>query len=125
MQHSKKLMYWSIFQALITLLFISYMYNSIAIIGLPNVFIYGVFIFLTVYSYTELMDTSKISVFWESIRFAFWIGLIFYFGDWFGMNQLFPFANYVILSYLVLSLLVTIYFVNSIFEKETLLVAQS
>jgi hypothetical protein len=26
--------------------------------------------------------------------FIFGIGLIFYFGDWFGMNQLFPFASY-------------------------------
>ena len=124
-QHSKKLMYWSLFQAIITLLLISYLYNSIAIIGLPNVFIYGAFIFLTVYSYTELMDTRKISVFWESIRFAFGIGLVFYFGDWFGMNQLFPFASYVIVSYLFLSLLVTIYFVSSNFEKETMIVAQS
>ncbi|RKS93785.1 fatty acid hydroxylase family protein [Flavobacterium limicola] len=124
-QYSKKLMYWSLFQAIITLLLISYMYNSIAIIGLPNVFIYGAFIFLTVYSYTELMDTRKISVFWESIRFAFGIGLILYFGDWFGMDQLFPFASYVVAGYLILSLIVTIYFVNSNFEKETMIVAQS
>nr|WP_315232164.1 sterol desaturase family protein [uncultured Flavobacterium sp.] len=124
-QHSKKLMYWSLFQAIITLLLISYLYNSIALIGLPNVFIYGAFIFLTVYSYTELMDTRKSSIFWESMRFAFGIGLIFYFGDWFGMNQLFPFASYVMLSYLILSLIVTIYFVSSNFEKETMIVAQS
>lgn len=125
LQHSKKLMYWSLSQAIITLLLISYMYNSIAIIGLPNVFIYGAFIFLTVYSYTELMDTRKISVFWESIRFVFGIGLIFYFGDWFGMDQLFPFASYIIGGYLLLSLAVTVYFVSINFEKETMIVAQS
>jgi hypothetical protein len=124
-QHSKKLMYWSLFQAIITLLLISYLYNSIALIGLPNVFIYGAFIFLTIYSYTELMDTRKSSIFWESIRFAFGIGLIFYFGDWFGMNQLFPFASYIIGGYLLLSLAVTVYFVSINFEKETMIVAQS
>ena len=124
-QHSKKLMYWSIFQAITTLILISYLYNSIAIIGLPNVFIYGAFIFLTVYSYTELMDTRKISMLWESIRFVVGIGLIFYFGDWFGMNQLFPFASYIIAAYLLLSLLVTLYFVRINFEKETLIVLQS
>ena len=118
-------MYWSLFQAIITLLLISYLYNSIALIGLPNVFIYGAFIFLTVYSYTELMDTRKIAVFWESMRFVFGIGLIFYLSDWFGMNQLVPFASYVMVSYLVLSLIVTIYFVISNFEKETMIVAQS
>ncbi|SHG18035.1 Fatty acid hydroxylase superfamily protein [Flavobacterium segetis] len=123
--YCNKLMYWSIFQALITLLMISYMYNSIAIIGLPNVFIYGAFIFLTVYSYTELMDTRKISILWESLRFTFGIGLILYFGDWFGMNQLFPYATYIISGYLFLSLLVTIYFTGTKFQKEQSLALQS
>lgn len=122
-QHSNKLMYWSLFQAIVTLLLISYLYNSIVLIGLPNVFIYGAFIFLTVYSYTELMDTRKISVFWESTRFVFGIGLLLYFGDWFGMNQFFSFASIIIASYLILSLVVTIYFVSTNFEKETLIVA--
>jgi hypothetical protein len=117
-QHSKKLMFWSMIQAVITLLFISYLYNSIAIIGLPNVFVYGAFIFVTVYSYTELMDTRKISLFWEILRFALGITIIAYFGDWFSMNQLFPYANYIIIGYLTLSLIATAYFVSVNFEKE-------
>ncbi|MFV5693460.1 sterol desaturase family protein [Flavobacterium sp. LT1R49] len=122
-KHSKKLMLWSMIQAIITLLFISYLYNSIAIIGLPNVFIYGAFIFVTVYSYTELMDARKISIFWEILRFAFGIAIIAYFGDWFSMNQLYPYANYIIIGYLTLSLIATVYFVSVNFEKETVEVA--
>jgi sterol desaturase/sphingolipid hydroxylase (fatty acid hydroxylase superfamily) len=117
-QHSQKIMYWAMFQSLITLLFISYLYNSIAQIGLPNVFIFGTFVFISVYSYTELMDTRKFSVFWEGIRFLFGIGIIAYFGDWFGMNLLFPYANVIIITYLILSLAVSIYFVSINFEKE-------
>ncbi|MFV7234811.1 sterol desaturase family protein [Flavobacterium sp. ZB4R12] len=122
-QHSKKLMIWSMVQAIITLLFISYLYNSIAIIGLPNVFIYGAFIFVTVYSYTELMDARKISILWEILRFAFGIAIIAYLGDWFSMNQLFPLANYIIIGYLTLSLIATIYFVSVNFEKEKVALA--
>lgn len=122
-EHSKKLMYWAITQTMITLLLITYLYNSIAKIGLPNVFVYGAFVFATIYSYTELMDTRKFSLFWESIRFVFGIGIISYYGDWFGLNTLFPFANYIIISYLTLSLLVTIYFVSVNFEKEKLTLA--
>lgn len=122
-EHSKKLMYWAITQTMITLLLITYMYDSIAKIGLPNVFVYGAFVFATIYSYTELMDTRKFSLFWESIRFVFGIGIISYYGDWFGLNTLFPFANYIIISYLTLSLLVTIYFVSVNFEKEKLTLA--
>lgn len=116
--HSKKLMIWSVTQSVVTLLLISYLYNSIAIIGLPNVFVYGAFIFVTVYSYTELMDTKKTSVFWEILRFTFGISIIAYFGDWFSMNQIFPYANYIIIGYLTLSLIATIYFVCVNFEKE-------
>ncbi|UQD56796.1 sterol desaturase family protein [Flavobacterium sp. K5-23] len=122
-QHSQKLMYWSMFQAVITLLFISYLYNSIAFIGLPNVFVFGAFVFISVYSYTELMDTRKVSVLWEGIRFLFGIGIIAYFGDWFGMNQLFPYSNTIIITYLVLSLGVSVYLVSVNFEKEKAIIA--
>jgi alkylglycerol monooxygenase len=124
-QYSKKLVYWAIAQASITLLLITYLFSSIAKIGLPNLFVYGAFIFVTIYSYTELMDTRKFSAFWESLRFLFGIGIIFYFGDWFGLNQLFPFANYMVIGYLFFSLVVTIYFVSVNFEKDKLVLAQS
>lgn len=119
-QHSDKLMYWAITQTLVTLLLITYMYDSIAKIGLPNVFVYGAFVFATIYSYTELMDTRKFSLFWESIRFVFGIGIISYYGDWFGLNLVFPYSSYIIIGYLTLSLFVTIYFVSVNFEKEKL-----
>lgn len=121
--HSNKLVFWSISQAAITLLFITYLFDSIAKIGLPNIFVYGTFIFITIYSYTELMDTRKFSVFWEAIRFLFGIAIIFCFGDWFGLNQVLPFANYIIIGYLVLSLFVSIYFVSINFEKKEVVLA--
>lgn len=117
-ENSKKIIYWSLFQAITTLLFISYLYSFISTIGLSNVFVYGAFIFLSVYSYTELMDTRKFSLFWESIRFVFGISILIYFGDWFGMNQLFSFANYLVMGYLILSLLINIYFISINFDKE-------
>lgn len=116
--YSDKLVFWSITQASITLLSITYLFDSIAKIGLPNIFVYGAFIFITIYSYTELMDMRKFSMFWEALRFMFGIGIIYWFGDWFGLNQSFPFANYMVIGYLILSLLVTIYFVSINFEKK-------
>jgi hypothetical protein len=121
--HSNKLVFWSITQAAITLLFITYLFDSIAKIGLPNIFVYGTFIFITIYSYTELMDTRKFSIFWEAIRFLFGIAIIFWFGDWFGLNQVFPLANYIVIGYLVLSLMITIYFVSINFEKKEVVLA--
>lgn len=117
--NSKKLIYWSVVQALITLLFVSYLFNNIATIGMPNIFIYGAFLFLTVYSYTELMDTNPFSLFWESLRLLFGITIVMRFGDWFGLNSLTPFGNYLVIGYLLFSLLTTIYFVFIEFKKAT------
>lgn len=114
---SSKLIYWSVAQVLITLLFVTFLFDNIAVIGLPNVFIYGLFIFVTIYSYSELMDKRNSSIFWETIRFFLGMGIIFYFGNWFELNAQLPIINYIIASYLFISLLVTVYF--TAFEFKT------
>jgi sterol desaturase/sphingolipid hydroxylase (fatty acid hydroxylase superfamily) len=116
-RNTSKLQYWSVTQMLITLLFVSYLFNNIALIGLPNIFVYGLFLFLTIYSYTELMDTRTFSVFWESLRCAFGIGIIVYFGDWFGLNTIASWSTIVIISYFLFSLVMSIYFVKFEFKK--------
>lgn len=119
-QHSKMLMYWSVVQLFVTLGLVSYLYLSIARIDIQHIFVYGTFIFITVYSYTELMDTNNYSLFWESIRFAFGIGIITYFGNWFEIDTMIPFGTYLIMGYLTLSLIINIYFVRSGFKSEKL-----
>ncbi len=119
-QHSKMLMYWSVVQLFVTLGLVSYLYLSIARIDIQHIFVYGTFIFISVYSYTELMDTNNYSLFWESIRFAFGIGIITYFGNWFEIDTMIPFGTYLIMGYLTLSLIINIYFVRSGFKSEKL-----
>jgi alkylglycerol monooxygenase len=122
-QHSKMLMYWSVVQLFVTLGLVSYLYLSIARIDIQNIFVYGTFIFISVYSYTELMDTNNYSLFWESIRFSFGIGIITYFGNWFKIDTMIPFGTYLIIGYLTLSLIINIYFVSSGFKSEKLALA--
>ena len=117
-QNSQKLIYWSVAQVLITLLFVTYLFDNIAKIGLPNIFIYGFFILITIYSYSELMDKSKYAIFWEGFRLLIAIGTIMYYGDWFGLNHAFSMSNYIILGYLCLSFLITIYFVTVDFKTN-------
>ena len=116
--NSNKLIYWSVTQMFVTLLFVSYLFDNIAKIGLTNIFVYGAFIFVTIYSYTELMDKHKFSFIWESIRYIFAIAIINYYGDWFGLNTIFSFGNYLVLGYLTVSLLASIYFVSFDFKTE-------
>jgi hypothetical protein len=115
---SSKLVYWSISQALITLLFVSFFFANIGTIGLPFIFIYGLFVFLTNYSYTELMDESPFSVYWETIRVLFGWGILYYFGDWFGLNSIFAAGNSIIIAFLLLSLDMAIYFVAFKFKTK-------
>ena len=122
-QHSNILMYWSAIQMFVTLGLVSYLYLSIAQMELQNIFIYGTFIFISVYSYTELMDTNNYSLFWESVRFVFGIGIISYFGNWFNIDANIPFGTQIVISYLAISLGVNIYFVSSGFKSEKLTIA--
>jgi sterol desaturase/sphingolipid hydroxylase (fatty acid hydroxylase superfamily) len=115
---SSTLIYWSITQALVTLLFASFFFYNIAAIGLPVISIYGLFVFLTIYSYTELMDKNRFSVYWETVRFLFGLAILYYFGDWFGLNSLFLEGNFIVVSYLLLSLVMTVYFLSFEFKAK-------
>ncbi len=117
-QNPKKLVYWSVAQMLITLLFVSFLFDNIAKIGLPNIFIYGFFIFITIYSYSELMDKSRFAVLWEGLRLGIVICIINYYGDWFGLNNVIPIGNYIIFTYLLLSFIATVYFVRYEFKNQ-------
>jgi len=107
---TKTLLTWSWIQMVATLLLISYCFGNIAAIGSPGIFIYGGFIFLQVYAFTELMDRNKNAWIWETLKFIFGISILIRTNDWFGMSQLFNGAVYIMAAYQTLSLLVAFYF---------------
>ena len=55
--------------------------------------------------------TTEFSVFWEGLRFLFSMGIIYFYGDWFGMSTFLPFSNAILIAYFALSLLMSSYFV--------------
>ncbi|OIN57476.1 sterol desaturase family protein [Arsenicibacter rosenii] len=103
---------WSWIQFGITLLFLMYFFGHLGTIKVPGIFLYGGFIFLTVYAYTELMDHNPNALGWEILKNAFGSYLLFSTGDWFGLNHYFPQGLYLIAGYFVLSTLVTAWFVR-------------
>lgn len=102
-QVSGLLQVWSWIQLLLLLLFVSYLFGNIAAIGKPNIFIYGAFIFLMVYAFTELMDGSRYAFVWEILKAAAGIGIIIYLGDWFGANDILPWMSAVLIAYFIVS----------------------
>ena len=100
---SKLLIIWAWVQVLGLLLFVSYLFGNISNIGSPNIFIYGGFIFLFVYAFTDLMDGNGSAIVWELAKNICGIGIIFYMGDWFGSNRFSPVIKYILTGYFIIS----------------------
>lgn len=105
--NSTLLTVWTWVQLIVLLLLLSYFFGNIAQIGSPNMFIYGGIVFIYVYALTELMDGNKYAIFWEVLKAAIGIAVIFYIGDWFGSNKIFPWISNALIAYFVLSVGVT------------------
>lgn len=102
-KESKALLVWSWIQLFVLLLFVSYLFGNIAAIGSPHIYIYGLFIFLFVYAFAELMDDAKLALVWEIAKNVMAIGLIVWMGDWFESDQYAPLIKYILLGYFSLS----------------------
>lgn len=109
---------WLWIQLIILLLLISYLFGNIAAIGSPGIFIYGFFIFVYVYAFSELMDQNPNAWAWELLKAVVATGIIFYYDDWFLLNGHWLPARFVILIYAGVSLAMTIYLCRNHFLNK-------
>ncbi|NBB17999.1 sterol desaturase [Runella sp. CRIBMP] len=107
---STTLLVWTWVQFLFTFALINYFFLNIAKIGTPNIFVYGGFIFLSVFAYTELMDRNPYALAWEGLKNSIGLWLI-YTTDWFGIGQSLPWITLVLSTYFVLATIITGLFV--------------
>jgi hypothetical protein len=117
---SKSLKIYLWFQLFSLLLIVAYLYGNIASIGSPNIFIYGAFIFVHIYSLTDLMDGNKKIWIVETIKNISCIGWIIQSGDWFGSAQVSPLIVPAIIAYFSVTSFLVYYFCQS--EKELIAV---
>ena len=76
---------WAWFQLFFNYFLLIYFFAYLGKIGSPGVFYYGAFIFVGVFAYTELMDRNPRAVFFELLKSASGLYLIWQMGgDWFG-----------------------------------------
>ncbi len=107
---------YSIFQMLSTLVLMLFMFYNYSAIGFKGLLLFGAYIFVGIYGYTTLMDRTKFAVWIEVARGLGGIILIFYTGDWFGLNAFTPFATIGVFLYFLITIIGGIYF--TYFEKE-------
>ncbi|WP_046745305.1 sterol desaturase family protein [Kordia zhangzhouensis] len=111
---STALQIWSAFQLLMTIalmLFLFYNFgNVLKTGGYSMLLLYGAIVFISIYSYTSLMDRYKYTLIFETIKVVLALFVIFYFKDWYGINSYFQYGSIAMAIYFVMSFLATIYF---------------
>lgn len=101
---------WLWAQLAAMLIFVAYLFGNIAAIGSPGMFIYGLFIFLYVYAFAELMDNNSNAWVPECLKFTLGLAILIYTNDWFGTNAASPYIKFLVAAYLFISLAVTFSF---------------
>lgn len=115
---SRALRSWSWVQMFFNYCLLVYFFAYIGEIGSPRIFIYGAFIFISIYAYTELMDRNKNAMFLEIAKSALGLYLIYYLGDWFGARAHLAWFTYLVAAYLILSALISSWFVLFEIRKD-------
>jgi hypothetical protein len=81
------LLYYAWAQLVITIFLMFWFFQQIAVIGLPGIFLYGAFLFVSVYSFTTTLDRHRHALWIEGIRFLMGLMLIWEQGGaWFGLG---------------------------------------
>jgi sterol desaturase/sphingolipid hydroxylase (fatty acid hydroxylase superfamily) len=118
---STLLQIWSWFQLFVLLALMTYFFSNIAQINQLNggfIYGYGLFIFLMVYAFTDLMDKNRSAIIWEIIKNG--VGFYFLYSqqDWFGASHLFSWAPLLMGFYMILSTIITALFVMKHYQEN-------
>lgn len=116
---SRALIVWSWIQMFFNYFLLTYFFAHIGKIGVPDIFFYGAFVFISVYAYTELMDKNRHAWLFEALKSAIGFGLIYRSGDWFKASQFVgDWVTYAVAAYFILSVFVATWFVFYEFKQE-------
>lgn len=107
---SPNLKFYAIFQLLSNTALLLFMFYNYAEIGFNNLLLFGGFVFLGIYGYTSLMDRKRYAMWIEVVRSILGLALIYFTGDWFGINMYLPFGSYLVALYFIITLLGGIHF---------------
>ena len=107
---SENLKLWSWIQFGIIFLFIMYYINHLHLLLFRDAILFAIFLFMCIYSLTSLMDKENNSWIFELIKASFGISLIAFSSNWTFMNNYIINADYIIMTYFILSLFIVLYF---------------
>ncbi len=101
---------WSWAQFIITFGFLMHLYSNIGKDSYTNLLIYGSFIFLNIYSFTELMSKNSNAIIIEFTKNIFGIFILYKFKTWYHLEQFSPMLNNLVFAYFIISTIIVTYF---------------
>ena len=108
--NSSPLLIWSWVQLLLHLFFMLLFFNKMGSFSNSTNIAYTVFLFLSIFAFTSLMDRTILAPIVESIKFALGIFIMYTTGTWMNLGDLIPFSNIIVAGYFIISILLTFYF---------------
>ncbi len=106
---------WSWVQLVLNNLFLYHLLVSVATLNATEMILYALFIGISIFAYTSLMDRHPIAVLAEGCKLLLGIGILYQSNGWFGLEGTLPYGAMIVGVYLVLSLALTLY--HSYFER--------
>ena len=107
---STGLKWWSWIQFTFVFLAMMHLFNRLADISFSQAILYGGFLFLSIYSYSLLMDKSRHAWWLEAVKSAIGIAIIIVQGGWFLIDEWIPYGDWLVGCYFVLSAVMVYYF---------------
>lgn len=114
---------WMWIQLILHIILMLYMFNVLGDFTFGTVLLYGLFLFLSIFAYTSLMDHSLIALPFEAAKLILGFGLIYTLDGWYGLDNVMPFGTIVMSAYLILSLVLSFYFYNDNRKSGSMAVA--
>ncbi len=109
-QASWPLTIWAFAQLTFHFVLMMYLFNRIADFAFVDVILYGIFLFISIFAYTSLMDGSRINLPAEFLKLIFGFSLIFHLNGWYDIEQYVPYGTYIVIAYLLMSMGASLYF---------------
>jgi len=106
---------WSWFQLIVHNVLIYHLLINVADFNVNLITIYVIFLMVSIFAYTSLMDRHPISIPVEFLKALIGSLILINLGGWIGGGYTFSIPTLMMISYIILSLLMSLYF--SFFEK--------
>jgi len=107
---------WAWFQLVFNNMLLYFMLTQIAKLTIPEITLYSSFLFISVFSYTSLMDRHPVAILAEISKITLGGYIVFGLGGWFGLESVIPTIGPLMIGYIIMSLAVTIYY--SLFDLK-------